>query len=194
MLDGDQRAMRMVYSLMFSLPGTPVLFYGEEIGMGENLAIEGRLAVRSPMQWSGDANGGFSTADASELCRPVTDTPGFAPGDGVNAESQRRRADSLLNWFERLVRRRKECPELGWGTLRAARDRRALGVRAPRGVGRHGGRGRARPRRLARDDRACRCRAAGRSSTCSGTRRLPCDGHAELALEPFDHRWFRIAP
>ena len=59
MLDGDERALRMVYSLAFSLPGTPVLFYGEEIGMAENLAIEGRYAVRAPMQWSPD--GGFST-------------------------------------------------------------------------------------------------------------------------------------
>ena len=61
MLDGDERAIRMVYSLAFSLPGTPVLFYGEEIGMAENLAIEGRYSVRAPMQWSPD--GGFSTAD-----------------------------------------------------------------------------------------------------------------------------------
>ena len=59
MLGGDQRRMRMVYSLMFSLPGTPVLFYGEEIGMAENLAIEGRYAVRSPMQWSGEPHGGL---------------------------------------------------------------------------------------------------------------------------------------
>ena len=65
MLDGDQRRIRMVYSLLFSLPGTPVLFYGEEIGMGENLDIEGRLAVRTPMQWTGEPDGGFSTADPS---------------------------------------------------------------------------------------------------------------------------------
>ena len=54
MLDGDEQAIRMIYSLVFSLPGTPVLFYGEEIGMGENLAIEGRYSVRSPMQWSSE--------------------------------------------------------------------------------------------------------------------------------------------
>jgi glycosidase len=119
MLGGDERRIRMVYSLAFSLPGTPVLFYGEEIGMGENLDIEGRLAVRSPMQWSSAANGGFSTAeDPAGLCRPLTAAPGFGP-DEVNVASQYRDPESLLNWFERLIRRRKDCPELGWGRLRA---------------------------------------------------------------------------
>ena len=62
MLGGDERRIRMLYSLAFALPGTPVLFYGEEIGMAENLEIEGRYSVRSPMQWSAERNGGFSTA------------------------------------------------------------------------------------------------------------------------------------
>ena len=117
MLGGNQARIRMVYALAFSLPGTPVLFYGEEIGMGENLAIEGRLAVRSPMQWSAAANGGFSAAEVpGDLCRPVVDAEGFAP-DAVNVTDQRREDGSLLTWFERLIRRRKECPELGWGTF-----------------------------------------------------------------------------
>ena len=67
MLGGDPRRIKMVYSLLFSLPGTPVLFYGEEIGMGENLAAEGRLAVRTPMQWNASKNGGFSAAAPSRL-------------------------------------------------------------------------------------------------------------------------------
>ena len=118
MLGGDGRRIRMVYALAFSLPGTPVLFYGEEIGMGENLAIEGRLAVRSPMQWSSGPHGGFSSAgDPADLCRPVVDADGFGP-EAVNVTDQRREDDSLLTWFERLIRRRKECPELGWGTFR----------------------------------------------------------------------------
>jgi maltose alpha-D-glucosyltransferase/alpha-amylase len=116
MLDGDQRRIRMVYSLMFSLPGTPVLFYGEEIGMGENLAIEGRMSVRAPMQWTAGPNGGFSTAeDPRALCRPVTEGR-FGP-EHVNTFQQRRDPDSLLNWMERVIRRRRECPELGWGTF-----------------------------------------------------------------------------
>ncbi len=116
MLDGDERRVRMVYSLVFSLPGTPVLFYGEEIGMGENLDIEGRLAVRSPMQWSGERHGGFSTAGEGEkLSRPVVD--GERGPAAVNVAAQRRDPDSLLNWMERLIRRRRECPELGWGEM-----------------------------------------------------------------------------
>jgi len=118
MLGGDGRRIRMVYSLAFSLPGTPVLFYGEEIGMAENLDIPGRLAVRSPMQWSRGANGGFSSAaDPATLCRPMTDAKGFGIEE-VNVASQDRDPDSLLKFFERLIRRRKDCPELGWGTFR----------------------------------------------------------------------------
>jgi trehalose synthase len=116
MLDGDPPAIRMVYSLAFALPGAAVLFYGEEIGMGENLAIEGRMAVRSPMQWSAERNGGFSQAeDPGTLSRPITEGA-FGP-DHVNATALRRDPDSLLNWFERLIRRRRESPEIGFGTL-----------------------------------------------------------------------------
>jgi maltose alpha-D-glucosyltransferase/alpha-amylase len=111
MLDGDERAIRMAYSLAFSLPGTPVLFYGEEIGMAENLAIEGRYSVRAPMQWSPD--GGFTTSDTPR--RPLVD--GAYGPERINVASQRRDPDSLLNWFERLIRRRRECPELGFGTM-----------------------------------------------------------------------------
>ena len=113
MLDGDQRRIRMVYSLAFSLPGTPVLFYGEEIGMAENLAIDGRYSVRAPMQWSNEPNGGFTTAE--DPVRPVVDEGRFGFRE-VNAASQRRDPYSLLNWMERLIRRRRECPELGWGS------------------------------------------------------------------------------
>jgi trehalose synthase len=122
MLEGDPRRIRMAYSLMFSLPGTPVLFYGEEIGMGENLAIEGRMSVRAPMQWSDEPNGGFSTTeDPKALCRPVAEGE-FGP-ERVNAAAQRRDPHSLLNWFERLIRRRRECPELGWGRYTALAPR-----------------------------------------------------------------------
>jgi len=115
MVGGDARRIRLLYSLAFALPGTPVLFYGEEIGMAENLAIPGRSSVRAPMQWSAEPHGGFSTvADAGALCRPVVDADGWGP-DRVNVASQRRAGDSLLSWMERIVRRRRECPELGWG-------------------------------------------------------------------------------
>ncbi|ADG76107.1 alpha amylase catalytic region [Cellulomonas flavigena DSM 20109] len=112
MLEGDPRRVRMVYSLLFSLPGTPVLFYGEEIGMGENLAAEGRLAVRTPMQWTSGKNGGFSRAAPSRLSGPVPDGP-YAPAH-VNVSDQRRDPDSLLNFVQKLARRYRESPELGW--------------------------------------------------------------------------------
>jgi trehalose synthase len=115
MLDGDPRRIRMVYSLLFSLPGTPVLFYGEEIGMGENLAEGSRSAVRTPMQWTSGENGGFSTADPAELTAQVV-TGGFSP-DHVNVADQRNDPDSLLNFIRLLTTRYRACPELGWGQL-----------------------------------------------------------------------------
>jgi trehalose synthase len=113
MLDGDQARLRMVYSLLFSLPGTPVLFYGEEIGMGENLRAEGRNAVRTPMQWTRGFNGGFSTADPDELAGPMVE--GELGPDHVNVADQRRDPDSLLSWLKLLILRYRECPELSWG-------------------------------------------------------------------------------
>jgi glycosidase len=112
MLDGDPRRIRMVYSLLFSLPGTPVLFYGEEIGMGENLTIDGRLAVRTPMQWTGQRNGGFSDAPPARLRRPVTEGA-FGP-EHVNVASQRSDPESLLAFIGMLIKRYRESPELGW--------------------------------------------------------------------------------
>jgi trehalose synthase len=113
MLDGDPDRIRLVYSLLFSLPGTPVLFYGEEIGMGENLDIEGRLSVRTPMQWTDGKNAGFSPARPSRLSRPIPDGQ-FGPL-AVNVADQRRRPDSLLTWMQQMTRRRRETPEFGWG-------------------------------------------------------------------------------
>jgi trehalose synthase len=113
MLDGDLARMKMVYSLLFALPGTPVMFYGEEIGMGENLAIEGRFAVRTPMQWTPEPSGGFSTADPETFPAPVTDGR-FGPKQ-VNVQDQRRDPESLLNWIRRLVDGYHDCPELAWG-------------------------------------------------------------------------------
>jgi trehalose synthase len=113
MLDGDPRRIRMAYSLLFSLPGTPVLFYGEEIGMGEDLDAEGRLAVRTPMQWTSGRNGGFSPAEPRRLPGPVV-SGGFSP-EFVNVAVQRNDPDSLLSFMKLLIRRYRESPELGWG-------------------------------------------------------------------------------
>jgi maltose alpha-D-glucosyltransferase/alpha-amylase len=115
MLDGDQRRIRLVYSLLFALPGTPVLFYGEEIGLGENLKIEGRMAVRVPMQWTAEPGAGFSTADPKAFPAPLV-TGEFAPKH-VNVRDQSRDPDSLLSFFRHLVESYRACPELAWGTV-----------------------------------------------------------------------------
>jgi maltose alpha-D-glucosyltransferase/alpha-amylase len=114
MLDGDERRLQLAYSLLFSLPGTPVLFYGEEIGMGENLSLHGRLSVRTPMQWAHTQNGGFSTAPPGKLVRPVV-AEGEYGYDKVNVGAQRADPQSLLNWIGRLIATRKECGEIGSG-------------------------------------------------------------------------------
>jgi trehalose synthase len=115
MLDGDPRRIRMVYSLLFSLPGTPVLFYGEEIGMGENLEADGRLAVRTPMQWTSGPTGGFSTARPSKLRNAVV-PGGYGPAH-INVQSQRRDPDSLYSFVRGLVQHYRASPEFGWGAF-----------------------------------------------------------------------------
>ncbi|MBA3599108.1 MAG: alpha-amylase family protein [Methylibium sp.] len=114
MLGNDRRRLELAHSLMLTLPGTPVLRYGDEIGMGDDLSLPDRESVRTPMQWSDGANGGFSSAAADRLSLPP-----IAEGEygypTVNVEAQRRDPQSLLNWLERALRRRKECPEFGLG-------------------------------------------------------------------------------
>ncbi len=115
MLDGNRARLRMAYSLMFALPGAPVLFYGEEIGMAENLEIEGRMSVRSLMQWTDGENGGFSTAPADTLCRPLMKAKKWGPA-AINVRDQERDTGSLLIWMQRLIRQRREMPEIAFGT------------------------------------------------------------------------------
>ena len=92
MLDGDQDRLRLVLVLLFSLPGTPVIFYGDEIGMGENLGAEGRLAVRTPMQWTPGRNGGFSTAPAADLVSPLVRGDARAEAASTSRTSGRTRS------------------------------------------------------------------------------------------------------
>jgi trehalose synthase len=115
MLDGDPRRIRMVYSLLFSLPGTPVLFYGEEIGMGENTQVKGRQAVRTPMQWTDGKNGGFSHAAPSRLVAPIP-TDGYAP-EHINVQHQRNDEGSLLQFVRHLIARYRVSSEIGWGSF-----------------------------------------------------------------------------
>ena len=128
MLDGDQRRIRMAYSLMFTLPGTPVVRYGDELGMGDDLSLPERNCSRTPMQWSTEPHGGFTKSD-----KPVAPVISGGPFgfEHVNAAEQRRDPDSLLNWTERLIRMRKEVPEIGWGdfTFLTTRDPAVLVMR-----------------------------------------------------------------
>jgi maltose alpha-D-glucosyltransferase/alpha-amylase len=114
MLGNDRRRLEMAYSLQFTLPGTPVLRYGEEIGMGDDLSLKERDAIRTPMQWTGERNAGFSTAAAKALCRPVIRGGDFGH-ETVNVQAQRRDPSSLLHWVERMLHTLQECPEFGVG-------------------------------------------------------------------------------
>ena len=109
---GDRRHVELANSAMFALPGTPVLRYGDEIGMGEDLALKERESVRTPMQWSDQPNAGFSTA--RKLVHPVISEGPFGYRN-VNVDAQRRDPGSLLNWMIKMIRVRKECPEIGCG-------------------------------------------------------------------------------
>jgi maltose alpha-D-glucosyltransferase/alpha-amylase len=112
MLQGDRRRLELAYSLMMTLPGTPVIRYGDEIGMGDDLRLPERNCARTPMQWSTEPNGGFTRSAKPVL--PVISEGGYG-FQHVNVAAQRRDPNSLLNWMERMIRMRKEVPEIGWG-------------------------------------------------------------------------------
>jgi maltose alpha-D-glucosyltransferase/alpha-amylase len=114
MLDGDRRRQELAYSLLLTLPGTPVLRYGDEVGMGEDLSLPERFSVRTPMQWCPEENAGFTSPHVEQTVRPVIQGGKFG-SERVNVADQQRDARSLLNWMEHLIRVRKECPEFGWG-------------------------------------------------------------------------------
>lgn len=114
MLNNNRQWIELTYSLLFSLPGTPVFRYGDELAMGEDLSLPERNSVRTTMQWSTERHGGFSTFAGDNMPSPV-----IADGDfgykKVNVHDQTRNPQSLLNWMERLISARKECMEFGWG-------------------------------------------------------------------------------
>jgi len=112
MLGDDRRRLELAFSLLFSLPGTPMMQYGDEIGIGDNLKLPERECARTPMQWTDERHGGFSRAQ--QVVRPVINDPVYGY-EVRNVAAQRRDKDSLLNWTERMLRMRKECPEISWG-------------------------------------------------------------------------------
>ena len=116
LMENSRRRIELMNSLLFSLPGTPVIYYGDEIGMGDNIYLGDRNGVRTPMQWTGDRNGGFSRADPAQLyAPPIMDAVyGY---QAINVEAQERSPYSLLNWMKRLIALRKQSSVFGRGTL-----------------------------------------------------------------------------
>jgi maltose alpha-D-glucosyltransferase/alpha-amylase len=116
LLEGDRRRIELMTALLLSLPGSPVLYYGDEIGMGDDLHLGDRNGVRTPMQWTGGWNGGFSTAEPSRLYLPLVSDPVYGY-TAVNVESQRQHASSLLNWTRRIIQVRRTTRVFGRGSI-----------------------------------------------------------------------------
>lgn len=191
MLDGDVRRIRMVLSLIFTLPGTPLIYYGEEIGMGDDLSLEGREAVRTPMQWANEDNAGFSSAPADELVNPVIDEGPYDYSE-VNVDDQRCREDSLINHVERFARTRKEHPEIGWGEFEII-DTDAHEAFAHRYTWKnrtfiavHNLCGESRTVSISLDEDTTLVNLLERNGHTVH------DGTVDLDLDPYDYRWFRV--
>jgi len=116
LLGNSRRRIELLNGLLFSLPGTPVVYYGDEIGMGDNVYLGDRNGVRTPMQWSGDRNAGFSTANSQALYLPVVTDPEFH-FQAINVETQQANPESLLWWMKRLIALRRRYPAFGRGSL-----------------------------------------------------------------------------
>ena len=117
LVDNDRRVAELLHALLFSFPGSPVLYYGDEIGMGDNIYLGDRDGVRTPMQWSPDRNAGFSRADFAQLYLPPLMDPVYGY-QAVNVEAQMRNPSSLLHWMRRMLEVRKQHPVFGTGQLR----------------------------------------------------------------------------
>jgi maltose alpha-D-glucosyltransferase / alpha-amylase len=194
MLSGDRRRLELAYSLMLTSPGTPVFRYGDEIGMGDDLRLPERECARTPMQWSTEPHGGF-TKHPKPSCRVIS---GGAYGfERVNVASQRRDPNSFLNWTERVIRMRREVPEISWGDFAVLRTSRnevlamrydwrnnsvicvhnfgpeACTVKFRSGCG---GPGENRLINLLSDDHSVEAD----------------DGRHSIVLEPYGYRWYRV--
>ncbi|MGA9243877.1 MAG: alpha-amylase family protein [Silvibacterium sp.] len=194
MLQGDRRRLELAYSLMMTLPGTPVIRYGDEIGMGDDLDLPERNCARTPMQWSTEPNAGFTKSDKPIL--PII-SKGPYSYQHINVAAQRREPNSLLNWMERIIRMRKEVPEIGWGDFSFASTRTEK-VLAMRYVWRnnsvlflHN---------LSADPREVRLSVRGDSEESCTLVNLLSDEHSypdkrgthHILCEPYGYRWFRI--
>src|SRR5262249_24714138 len=116
LLENDRRRIELMNALLFSLPGTPVIYYGDEIGMGDNFYLGDRNGVRTPMQWSADRNAGFSRANPQKLYLPVNIDPEYHY-EAINVERQQNNPHSLLWWMKRILALRRQTRALGRGSL-----------------------------------------------------------------------------
>ena len=194
MLSGDRRRIELAYSLMLTLPGTPVIRYGDEIGMGDDLRRPERESMRTPMQWSGEPQGGFTKHPKPAVPTISGGAYGF---ERINVANQRRDPDSFLNWTERVIRMRREMPEISWGDFEVLRTSRndvlalrydwrnnsvlclhnfgaqACTVRFRSGYAGPG------------DDRLVNVLSDDHSQADS-------DGRHVVVLEPYGYRWYRV--
>nr|WP_297430237.1 alpha-amylase family protein [uncultured Actinotalea sp.] len=195
MLDGDPRRVRMVYSLLFSLPGAPVLYYGEEIGMGEHPGMERtRVAVRTPMQWSDEPGAGFSHAEPEDLTLPLVE--GSYGPEHVSASAQLHDPDSFLHFVRTLVHAYRRSPEIGWGDLEILdQDDPAVLAHAMTGatgqlVALHSFAPEPRTVTVTLRDADAATRVVDMVGTTVNT--CDADGCLTVTLDGYDHRWLRI--
>ena len=128
LLDNGRDEIQLLTAVLFSLPGSPVLYYGDEIAMGDNIYLGDRDGVRTPMQWTGDRNGGFSRADFAQLYAPPLMDPVYGY-QAVNVEAQLRTPSSLLRWLRRFIALRREHPVFGLGSYEALAPEQPTRVR-----------------------------------------------------------------
>ena len=114
LLDNNKRAIALAKSLLFTMPGSPIIYYGDEIGMGDNVWLPDRNGVRTPMQWQNESNAGFSESDPRRLYSPVISGAPFGPED-VNVLDQSQSSDSLLHVIKKMIAGRKQHKTFGWG-------------------------------------------------------------------------------
>jgi maltose alpha-D-glucosyltransferase/alpha-amylase len=127
LVENSRRRIELLNGLLMSMPGTPIIYYGDEIGMGDNIYLGDRNGVRTPMQWTGDRNAGFSRADPARLFAPPIMDPVYGY-QALNVEAQERAPFSLLNWMKRMIGLRKQFHVFGRGTIEflPAQNRKVL--------------------------------------------------------------------
>jgi maltose alpha-D-glucosyltransferase/alpha-amylase len=194
MLEGDRRRLELAYSLLMTLPGTPVIRYGDEIAMGDNLKLPERNCARTPMQWSTEPNAGFTKSEKPVMPVISAGPYGF---EHVNVAAQRRDPNSLMNWMERIIRMRKETPEIGWGDFSFIssrttdilimryewRDNSVICVHNLRPL----------PREVSFSVGTGQEQACSLINLLSDDHSQPTEGNMHrILLEPYGYRWYRV--